>query len=255
MYLRITINLFIFIAKVCSMPYRRLPNTDAARHKALSTAYDKGRELPPFKLAFSQSTLQRVRSFLPSFEKTMYESKQAYSNQVRKNKDYLKVQKKAKMYISHFIQVVNMAIQRGDLADSERAFFGIKEDSYKLPILNSEADLIKWGEKLIHGENLRKAKALSPITNPTIAVVRVRYEQFLDSYKYQKTLQKNFQRAQEKLVSKREDADAIIVSIWNEVEKTYANLPDEEKRLQAQVYGLSYVFRKNELTSVSNKNA
>lgn len=234
------------------MPYRRLPNTDAARHKALTMAQEKGRELPPFKLAYSQSTLQQIQSFLPTFEKAMYETKQAYNNQVKKNKHYLKVQKKAKMYISHFIQVVNMAIQRGDLPENERNYFGIREDSHKLPILNSEADLIKWGEKLIHGENLRKAKALSPITNPTIAVVRVRYEQFLDAYKFQKTLQKNYHRTQEHLASMRKKADSIILNIWNEVENTYAKLPDDEKRVQAQQYGLSYVFRKTELKKDKN---
>ncbi len=228
------------------MPYRRLPNTDTARHKALTKAFEKGREIPPFKLAFSQSTFRRVQSFLPSFERAMYETKQAYSNQVKKNKEYIKVQKKAKMYISHFIQVVNMAIMRGDLTESGRSFFGMHDNYTKLPLLNSEADLIKWGEKLIHGENLRKANALSPITNPTIAVVRVRYEQFLDAYKFQKTLQKNYQRAQEHLASMRKETDDIILNVWNEVEKTFIKLSEEEKRLKAEEYGLSYVFRKNE---------
>lgn len=229
------------------MPYRRLPNTDTARFKALSTANQKGKELPPFKLAFSQSTFQRVQSFLPLFEKSMRETKQAYQNQVKKNKDYLRVQKKAKLYISHFIQVVNMAIMRGDLPETERQFFGMREDLHKLPLLNAEADIIKWGEKLIHGENLRKAKALSPITNPTIAVVRVRYEQFLDTYKFQKTLQKNYHRHQEHLASMRKQADDIILHVWNEVEKHFAELPDSERRTQAEVYGISYVFRKNEM--------
>jgi hypothetical protein len=229
------------------MPYRRLPNTDAARNKALTKAYEKGRELPPFKLAFSQSSYQRVQSFLPSFEKAMYEAKQAYLNQVQRNKEYLRVQKKAKLYISHFIQVVNMAIMRGDLPEAERSFFGMHDDMTHLPALNSEADIIKWGEKLIHGESLRKAKALSPITNPTIAVVRVRYEQFLDSYKFQKTLQKNYQRAQEYLANIRKEADDIILNVWNEVEKTYEPLPEDERRTKAQEYGLAYVFRKSEL--------
>jgi hypothetical protein len=234
------------------MPYRRLPNTDAARHKALTRAYEIGKELPPFKLAFSQSTFQRVQSFLPLFEKAMYECKQSYLNQVRRNKDYLKVQKKAKLYISHFIQVVNMAIMRGDLPEIERTFFGIHDDMTRLPALNSESDIIKWGEKLIHGESLRKAKALSPITNPTIAVVRVRYEQFLDSYKSQKTLQKSYQRAQEHLANIRKEADDIVLNVWNEVEKAYESLPEEDRRQKAQKYGLSYVFRKSEL---QNKRA
>jgi hypothetical protein len=229
------------------MPYRRLPNTDTARRKALTKAYEKGRELPPFRLAFTQSTFQRVQSFLPSWEKAMYEVKQAFSNQVKRNKEYLRVQKKAKMYISHFIQIVNMAIMRGDLPENERSYFGMHDDMRKLPVLNSEADLIKWGEKLIHGEDLRKAKGLSPITNPTIAVVRVRYEQFLDSYKFQKTLQKNYSRAQEHLVNMRKEADDIILHFWDEVEDHFKNLHENEKRAKAEEYGISYVFRKNEL--------
>jgi hypothetical protein len=233
------------------MPYRRLPNTDTARRKALTKAFENGKELPPFKLAFSQSTFQRVQSFLPSFEKAMYEAKQAYINQVRRNKEYLRVMKKAKLYISHFIQVINMAIMRGDLPESERSYFGMRDDMTKLPLLNSESDIITWGEKLIHGENLRKAKALSPITNPTIAVVRVRYEQFLDSYKFQKTLQKNYQRSQEYLASMRKQADETILHVWNEVEKTFAGLSEEDRRLQSQKYGLCYVFRKNEKQKVS----
>lgn len=228
------------------MPYRRLPNTDKARQRALNRAYDMGRELPPFRLAFSQSTFQRVQSFLPSYEKSMHEARQAYSNQVSKNREYLKVQKKAKMYISHFIQVVNMSIMRGDLPDQERQYFGMRDDLNKVPSLNSESDLIKWGEKLIHGEELRKSKALSPITNPTIAVVRVRYEQFLDAYKFQKTLQRNYQRAQENLANLRKEADDIILNVWNEVEKTFDELPDAERRKEAENYGIAYVFRKNE---------
>ena len=50
----------------------------------------------------------------------------------------------------------------------------------------------------------------------------------------------------------QKEADSIILNIWNEVENTYANLPDDEKRSQAQQYGLSYVFRKSELGRIGN---
>jgi hypothetical protein len=232
------------------MPYRRLPNTDAARYKALSIAYTKGREIPPFKLAFKQSTFQLVQTFLPLFEKAMYETKQAYLNQVKKNKEYVRVLKKAKLYISHFIQVVNMAIQRGDLQYSERTYFGMSDSMTKLPLLNSESDVITWGEKLIHGEDLRRSKGLSPIANPTIALVRVRYEQFLDSYKFQKTLQKNYQRSQEHLAGLRKEADHIIVKVWDEVENSYSEMTDEDKRTHSIDYGVSYVFRKSEIKKI-----
>jgi hypothetical protein len=231
------------------MPYRRLPNTDTARLRALKIASERGKEIPPFKLSFSQSTLNKIQTFLPSFEKAIYECKQAYIKQIEKNKKYITVLKKAKIYISHFIQVVNMAIHRGDLPVSERKYFGLKEDIRKLPSLNSEADVIKWGEKLILGEIIRTREGRSLITNPTIAVVKVRYENFLDSYKFQKMLQKNHQRAQDKLDDLRIKADEIIINIWNEVEDFYKNEPEDLRREKAKNYGLVYVYRKNELSN------
>lgn len=229
------------------MPYRRLPNTDAARQKALQAAYFQGKEIPPFKLAFSQNGFQKVQSFLPSFEKTMIEAKHSYENQVEKNKEYTAIMKKARLYLSHFIQVVNMAILRGELPVAERNYFGLDEDEKKTPDLHSENEIIEWGEKIIAGEEMRKAKGRSPVTNPTIAVVRVRYEQFMDAYKFQKTLQKNHLRAQEKLSALRPTADEIILQVWNEVEEHFANLNDNERREKASEYGLQYVYRKNEL--------
>ncbi|MBN2214007.1 MAG: hypothetical protein JW723_07175 [Bacteroidales bacterium] len=229
------------------MPYRRLPNTDAARLRALKTAFKKGKELPPFKLAFSQSTLHKIQSFLPSFEKALLESRQAYSKQLEKSKSYAFVIRKAKLYISHFIQVLNMAILRGDIPSTERKYYGTQDYSTKLPALNTEADLIKWGEKLIHGESIRAMENRSPITNPTIAVVKVRYEQFLEAYKFQKILQKNFYRVQEKLEEMRIQANDIIVKIWNEVEDTYKQESGQNHREKAETYGIIYVFRKSEL--------
>lgn len=234
------------------MPYRRLPNTDAARLKALKIALSKGRDLPPFKLAFSQNGFQKVQSFMPSFEKALVEAKQAYDNQTEKNKEYLRTLKKAKLYLSHFLQVLNLAILRGEMPTNERNFFGLEDDEKKNPPLNTEQEVIEWGQKLIDGEEIRKAKGRSPVTNPTIAVVRVRYEQFMDAYKFQKILQKNYHRAQEKLAGMRVTADEIILQVWNEVELHYSNLPDIEKREKAGDYGLTYVYRKNELKKDDN---
>lgn len=230
------------------MPYRRLPNTDSARHKALLKAYHKGKETPPFKLAFSQSTYQRVVSFISGFEKTMLHQKSALSHQIERNKDYHNLQKKAKLYISHFVQVVNMAIQRGEISNSILDYYKLNGYSNKLPPLNTEEEIIAWGEKIIEGETQRGRKGLNPITNPTIAVVKVRYEKFLEAYRNQKNLQMNNNRSLKELADLRPMADDIILQIWNEVEESYKDLPDDLRREKAMEYGLVYVYRKNELT-------
>lgn len=233
------------------MPYRRLPNTDNSRLKALTNALKKGKDLTPMDLAFKQGTFQRVRSFLPKWETAIMEHKNTYDIQIKNNKEYQKKLKKAKLYISHFIQVVNMAILRGEIQSSVRTFYGISEKNNKLPSLNTESDVIDWGKKLIDGETERRMKGHSPITNPTIAVVRVHYDNFLEAYKFQKMLQKNHVRALNSLAELRDEADDIILHVWNEVEEKYNEFPEDVKREKAQEYGLVYVYRKNEIGRIS----
>jgi len=229
------------------MPYRRLPNTDLARLRALRIAIEKGKELPPSELAFTQGTLQKLNSTFHTFEKTLLECRQAYNKQVYSSKAYKESLRKVKLYMSHFIQVVNMAIARGDLKPSDREFFGFSADQKKVPAFHTEASVIKWGEKLVDGESARMMKGLTPVTNPTIAVVKVRFEKFIESYRYQKMLQKNLKRSQQILTTLRKTVDGIILSIWNEVEQCYGHLPEQFRRNKARIYGVVYFYRKNEL--------
>jgi hypothetical protein len=229
------------------MPYRRLPNTDSARLRALVAAAKKGKELPPFKMAYSQSTFNKAQLFINSFEKAMATYKAAYNKQIERNKEYQSASKKARLYLSHFIQVLNMAISRGELSDKVRQTYGMDTDERKIPNLNTDKELVEWGKRIIQAETDRISKGQPPITNPTIAVVKVRYENFVEAYSHQRILQQNTHRCQAELEDLRNKADEIILDIWNEVEETFKDLPDHERREQAQEYGLTYVYRKNEI--------
>lgn len=233
------------------MPYRRLPNTDSARLKSIKCAYEKGKDVPPFKLAFSPTSFRKIQSVLPLFESAISEHKNSLNIQAEKNKEYQKRLKKARLYISHFIQVVNMAISRGDLVPETRNYFELDEEEKKVPSINSEEEIITWGQRLIDGEKKRRDQGLSPITNPTIAVLKVHYDKFMDYHIYQKSLKKRSQHAQQQLNDKRSQVDGVIQQVWNEVEDTFNDLPEEMRREKASEYGLVYVFRKNELNNPS----
>jgi hypothetical protein len=233
------------------MPYRRLPNTDVARLRALKIAYVKGKELPPFKLAYTQATFTKVQAFMPQFEHALVVHKSAYNTQVNKSKDYVNSLKKAKLYISHFVQVINMAIMRGDMNANVRSYYGLEEFENKVPLLNTEADVLKWGEALMKGEQDRTRKGGSPVTNPTIALVRVKFEDFKETYNFQKTLQKSNIRTLQDLSKLRDQADELICKIWDEVEGSFADLTDEQRREKSKEYGVIYVFRKNEIRGIS----
>lgn len=236
------------------MPYRRLPNTDSARIKSLKAAYQKGKELPPFKLAFSAGSFRKMQSLLPQFEAAMAEHKASLKTQADKNKEYHRRLKKVKIYISHFIQVVNMAVVRGDLSPETRVYFGLDQNAKKVPSLSSEEDVIMWGQKLIEGEQKRRNKGLNPITNPTIAVLKVHFDKFMEYHIFQQGLKTRSQRAHDQLNDKRAAVDAVIQQTWNEVERSFVDLPEEMRREKATEYGLVYVFRRSEISTPAVSN-
>lgn len=233
------------------MPYRRLPNTDNARIKAMKRAHELGSELPPFKLAFSQATYSQIKATLPAFENAIVDYRNSMNLHAEKNKEYHSKLKKAKLYISHFIQVVDMAIARGELKPAVRSFYGLNEEERKLPSMNSEEELIQLGKQLIEGERNRKLKGRAPITNPTIALVQVYFDKYMDAYTHQQSLKNRSNLAHEKLENIREKVDGNIQQAWNEIEDTFKDLPEDIRREKAADYGVVYVFRKNELQGLN----
>jgi hypothetical protein len=236
------------------MPYRRLPNTDAARIKAMKIAFEKGKELPPNQLAYSSKLSVQLRKFLPEFEHNILLYRQTMAMQNKKSRDYYEILKKARTYLTHFIRVMNMAISRGDLPAETRAFYGLATDDSNVPSFNIESELLTWGRRIIEGEEFRIRKGGSPITNPTIAVVRVRFEKFIETWTYHNTLSKRTADYNSRNIELRKEADEIILQLWNEVESACADLPSEKRMRECESYGLVYFYRKNELDKIENQN-
>jgi len=224
------------------MPYRRLPNTDQARLRAINTAILMGQKKSIDDLAFSAGTLNRLRAFFPGFETNLIHHKLARSQQDKNSRAYLESAKKARIYLSHFIQILNFSIQRGDMKSEVRNYYGMVGDK-KSPSLILESELLEWGKKMIEGEHQRVLHGGNPLYNPSIAVVKVKFDQFVDAYHFQKTLQSNTVRWTQKVAGMRTEADEIILDIWNEVEEYFSSFPEEIKRERAAEYGVVYVFR------------
>jgi hypothetical protein len=236
------------------MPYRRLPNTDTARIKAMRIALEMGIELPPQKLAFSSKTVLRLQKILPQFENNIKFYRQSLASQNKKSKEYNEILKKSRIYLTHFIRVMNMAIFRGDLPVETRTFYGLAKNESTVPRLNTENELLSCGKRIIDGEELRIRKGGNPITNPTIAVVKVRFENFIEAYNHHIALAKKTFSYMDKNNILRKEADEIILQIWNEVEKTYKTHPDHRRKMLCEDYGLVYFYRKNELDKALTKD-
>ena len=225
------------------MPYRRLPNTDQARIRALKAVVAKADTYNLYDLAVSLKTLTEARNFLTKFEAAQSYYSQCFERQSQAGRKHQANVKMARLYVSHFIQVLNLAVIRLELRAAHKAYYGLPN----VPDLSTETALVEWGRKIIDGEAKRTSQGGIPIYNPTIAKVRVHYDIFTDSYDRQKNLQTLTARSLDALSAMRTTADELILDIWNQVEKKFEEVSPNEKRLNlCRDYGLIYYYRTGE---------
>lgn len=228
------------------MPYRRLPNTDQARLRALRTAVSEGNNLIYGNQVIQYKTIIEAQGFLAVFEKQMVQYKQMLDNQVSANKQYQQIVSNARMYISHFIQVLNLAVIRGDIKKEHKSLYQLDLNSHNVPDLSTETALLNWGRNIIEGENERIRNGGFPIYNPTIGKVQVHFEVFKEFKMTQKLHQSTTNKNWGDLAKLRDKADEIILDIWNQVEEFYKNENSYNKLKMCQKHGLIYYYRKNE---------
>ena len=228
------------------MPYRRLPTTDKARLRALEAALETASENDLENLAFSQPILEELKLVKMNFENALKQYEADARLQTKKSTHYKAAFEKAYLYVSHFIQVIYMNIERGELKKEVLQHYELNDLDGKIPPLKREKDLIEWGNRLIAGEQNRKQNGGSPIYNPSIALVKVNVENFREVAIYQNTLKKNTVRTYEKLKEQRNITNEFISRMWNEIEENVDGDSAKHKRQLAQEYGLVYIFRRKE---------
>lgn len=229
------------------MPYRRLPNTDQARIRALKAVVAKGDIYNVYDLAVSLRTLTDARNFLVKFEAAQSYYAECFDRQAKAGRKHQANVRTARLYVSHFIQVLNLAVIRSEVRISHKEYYGLDVKNNNVPDLSTEALLAEWGRKIIAGESKRISQGGIPIYNPTIAKVRVHYDIFMESYDRQKNLQTLTARSLDALSSMRADADGLILDAWNQVEKKFEEVLPNEKRLDlCRDYGVIYYYRTGE---------
>lgn len=232
------------------MPYRRLPNTDNARIRSLRTAIEQmdssyGRNMVKID-AISLETMVR------NFENAQFMYKQSLEKQAAENRKFQKIVKNARLYVSHFIQVLNLCIIRGEIKKGVKAYYELDPDSNAVPDMTTNESLLTWGDNIIKGESLRLQNGGVPIYNPTIARVNVAFSQFKDGHFAQKTFQTTTARYLDALSEQREDIDKALCSLWNQIEDTFSDLPPEEKIEKCKQFGIIYYLRRGEKEALEN---
>jgi hypothetical protein len=233
------------------MPYRRLPTTDKARTRALESALEKV-AFKNGKVAISAGTIEELQTVKSKFENTLKHYDMNIQIQAEKYQDYKAAQEKARMYISHFIQVLYLTSERGEINGGIK-YYSLDEFEGKVPPLNTEEEILNWGDIVIKGEQKRIQSGGSAIYNPSIAMVRIKLEQFKDAAIFQQNLKRNTARTYSLMQDLRKTTNDFISKLWNEIEENIENESPKHKRQVAQEYGIVYVFRKKEKKKLTDK--
>lgn len=228
------------------MPYRRLPNTDQARLRTLKRAVQRASEAEFTERVLSYRTQQEAEKMLMQLENQVAQFQSNYDAKVKVNKDYRRIVGSARMYISHFIQVLNMSVQRGEIKRDQKLLYGLDPSSNTVPDLANDEALIEWGRKIIDGEMQRTANGGFPIYNPNISKVKVHYDMLREHVANHSFMGKTTDRVQADLSGIREEADKLILTVWNEIEQHFADCLPYDRLMKCQSYGVIYYYRPGE---------
>lgn len=228
------------------MPRRYLPNSDPSRIKALQKAMNMEGYKENGQLVLSYQTTRDARLLLNKFRNAQSQYQQYRNQFLKSNKGYKEEAYAARMYVSHFIQVLNMTIRRGELKKDIKEGYGLDLDSYALPPLDTEADIEKWGKLIIAGEEKRISRGGVPIYNPNIAKVKVHWSIFADHYYNVSRLKANAEKYRQELVQMRPIVDDLLHDLWNQVRNFYADLPLQQSIDKCSQFGLVFYLSSSE---------
>ena len=197
------------------MPYRRLPKTDAARLKALKTVLDCNDIYTVRNRIVDWQVLNRCR---PAYDRLLTACEQyrvCMMAQKRKTGQMEKLQRNAAMFLSHFIQVLFLAMERGEIKPRYKQLYGFAESDAAVPSLKSAESLLEWGQKVVDGERerLRQRHTAAALA----AVQRLRPE-----------------------------VDAVLLDLWNQIEAYFASEPPEVRYAECRKLGVVYYYRRKE---------
>jgi len=228
------------------MPAKKLPDTDEERIRALETII-RFEENAKEKKALSLKEVHDLKNFLLAYERAYACVKQALDDEMAAEDNCFQLFQKSQLYISHFIQVLYLAVVRSEIKTENLAYYGLEySDDFILPDLSTEEAVDEWGERLINGEAARTSQGGSPIYNPTITKVKVHYDLFKEAHYSLKIYRQNTNRHRESMESLHDKADSLIWTAWTKVEFTFGALSPEERVKKYNECGIQFYYQPEE---------
>jgi hypothetical protein len=200
----------------------KIPDKDEDRITTIRTAIDREEILPESERVLLDGEILEFKYFVRRYEGEKAVLMHAEEEKTKATAQYEELLKNARMYISHFIQVLQLTVIRKEIRKEHLSLYGFKTDTeLTVPDLSTEESVMSWGEKIIHGEKERINHGGIPLYNPTIAKVKVHYELLREIIQSLKIYNQNLLRHRESISEMRQNAAGYIENIWLRIDEKY----------------------------------
>lgn len=239
------------------MPFRQLPSTILGRNKVLERASQKVESTAPEMWAISTETQTKLATLYVKLRKELAERQEQFARQAEASAAENAQQQILHCFVSHFIRVFNLAVERGQYKASDRLYYGLNASQSELPKLSTEQDLVTWALNIIAGEEKRLAlngegeeraveTSAIPMSNPSIAEVQTELDKYIALSKAQSEEKQAFDTENKDVLDMLPEIDDLIRDIYDEVEFYYRKETAANKRKLARQWGVLYVSRSGE---------
>lgn len=140
------------------MPYRRFPKTDTARLRSLGVLLDNNDVYAAKSRFISMDVITQAKKLHDQLKTLSSQFLLCYEAQMRNYKRVAKPQKYMMMYLQHFVRVLLMGVERGEIKSSALSeYYAIENADETLRLLHNVEDANRIAPMVIKGEKKRIA--------------------------------------------------------------------------------------------------
>ncbi len=233
------------------MPTRRMPNSRVTVQRALSTALQTYQLTSPAERLFLDELFVQLNDANPDsiyrrFLKETHEVSLAEIDQSPAVAALNRASEELRQVCSHFHQVLDMAIDRGQFDPSVRGYYGRDINATTIPPLSSQDEIKEAGENITRGEaerQTREAGNYRAMINPSAADVADALLDFTDRLGAVVTTEKKTDDEREEAASVYSQARELVEDIWDEVEHHHRKDKDDaSRRTKCARWGVVYIY-------------
>ncbi len=233
------------------MPSRRLPNSTAAVIRTLTAGRDAWKRFPADRLISADHWTQlddaAPAGLLNRLLKESSDVDKSLAAQAPLTSAQAQAIAKLTLHVSHFHQVYDLGVERGDFTAGARAYYGRDVNATTIPDLTTQDAVITAAEAIVKGEADRQtaeAGAFKPMALPSAAGVAAVLTDAKQKRAAAETAKLGTDTEQGELASLYPEAQRLAVSLINHIEFHLNERPDLDapgRRRIARAWGVVYV--------------